>query len=740
MRAYIAYYGRPADAGGLTYWAERLIAEGGSLSSIIQSFGTSEEFVNRYGSLSSTDLVSGIYRQLFGRDPDAGGLAYYTGELSAGRRSLPSIALDVLFGAQNADATIVENRLTSSTHFTSRAKSNSIDATRFDAEAMVAILASVGATPPDRACDHYSALLDTVDDTYPNRLDVTKTADTNDGVCDADCSLREAVVAANAKVGRTLITLPSGIYTLTHSEGDLFVTGNIHLRGTNPNTGSTLSTIDGGGLYRHFWLEASTARLTLSNLTLQNGKDSFGGSILSKGTLTLDRTTLKNNAALNNGGAVLNTNTFYSFSSKFSANTAAMASPGIGFGGAIFSESGTAYLFANSFDANLATHSGGGIYTSGALLAANTTFTGNTVTSNGGAIYTATPNGRLVLIGNRLSGNTANDGGALSFNEQGSATITTTTFDANIANGVDLGGGGAIFSYNGAISLADTVFTANLADGEGGGAIQNRGTLNISNSRFESNQARMHNTPLPSSADGLGGALLIIDGSLVTVANTTFSANVAGNSGGAIYNDMNTSFSLTGSTLSNNRAQGLFKYGAGGFGGAIHNEGGLTINGSTHSTNQAKNAGGAISNNQVAVLDISASSITGNTAANGGGIAVYGGTFALTDSTVSNNKASNSSNTAFGGGLLNDGSASTTLLRSTLQSNSADIGGGFSNNSATSTVRVYETNISGNTAAVDGAAFVNFGRVEVRGSTISGTCNNHATVISQGGNSIDCNW
>jgi CSLREA domain-containing protein len=53
---------------------------------------------------------------------------------------------------------------------------------------------------------------------------VTKTADTNDGTCDADCSLREAVVAANASVGADTIdfNIPgsdpgfaSGYYTIT---------------------------------------------------------------------------------------------------------------------------------------------------------------------------------------------------------------------------------------------------------------------------------------------------------------------------------------------------------------------------------------------------------------------------------------------------------------------------------------------------------------------------------------------
>ena len=37
---------------------------------------------------------------------------------------------------------------------------------------------------------------------------VTKAADTNDGTCDADCSLREAIVAANASQGPDAINLP----------------------------------------------------------------------------------------------------------------------------------------------------------------------------------------------------------------------------------------------------------------------------------------------------------------------------------------------------------------------------------------------------------------------------------------------------------------------------------------------------------------------------------------------------
>ena len=49
---------------------------------------------------------------------------------------------------------------------------------------------------------------------------VTKTEDTADGACDADCSLREAVIAANAAPGMDTITIPVGTYQLTNGAYD----------------------------------------------------------------------------------------------------------------------------------------------------------------------------------------------------------------------------------------------------------------------------------------------------------------------------------------------------------------------------------------------------------------------------------------------------------------------------------------------------------------------------------------
>jgi hypothetical protein len=50
---YIAYYGRPGDTGGLTYWAERLAANNGNLDAIIDAFGNSAESNARFGSMTA---------------------------------------------------------------------------------------------------------------------------------------------------------------------------------------------------------------------------------------------------------------------------------------------------------------------------------------------------------------------------------------------------------------------------------------------------------------------------------------------------------------------------------------------------------------------------------------------------------------------------------------------------------------------------------------------------------------
>lgn len=726
MRAYIAYYGRPADTGGFAYWTNRVAAAGGSLNNIMAEFGTSKEFTDRYGTLGSSELVTNIYRQLFGRNPEAGGLAYYVGELNAGRKTLQSITLDVLFGASGSDATIVANRLAVAKSFTSGSGLQSNYLTEADGNAMAAILAGVqdDSTSANAACASFDAMLDARSGGLVKTFTVTKSSDSNNGSCGSDCSLREAVAAANAAGGRAGVILPAGTYTVT--QGQLLITGQVHVHGATGTTAASV-IIDGGEQNRLFALEDPKATLVLSKLTVRNGNSDYGGALLNKGTAILDRVTLTSNTALN-GGAILNTGSLTGLALTLSGNQASSVSANTGFGGGLYNESGNFGLFASQLTSNTARFNGGAIYAAGSGTVVNTTLSSNQSGAIGGGIDTL---GTMAIVGSTFSANTGNDGGGLSSRESSAkVTVTTSAFDDNMANGVDLGGGGAAFNYAGTLTIKDSTFKRNQAYGEGGGAIETNGTLHLANVSFDNNTAQMHTNPLPDSAPGFGGAILIIANSLVTMDAAQFTQNTAGNSGGAIYNDQNTQLTITNSQFTTNTAQGLFS-GGGGYGGAIISEGNMSLSNCTLSSNTSKVAGGALST-KIGIATLSNSTISGNSSVNGGGIVAYSGTLTATDLVLSNNTSTQAS-----AGLLND-LAQTTLTNAKISGNTAQTwGGGFSNNNTVGQVSLVGSSISGNTAP-DGSAFVNFGTVNVRNSTLSGTCNNHKTVNNQGGNTSSC--
>ncbi|MGQ7289364.1 DUF4214 domain-containing protein [Vreelandella venusta] len=102
QQLYVAYYGRPADAAGLQFWAEEIEANG--IDAAISAFGNSAEFTERFGDLDNEELVNGIYQQAFGRDADAEGLAFYTEKLESGELDLATIALTIVQNATDTDA------------------------------------------------------------------------------------------------------------------------------------------------------------------------------------------------------------------------------------------------------------------------------------------------------------------------------------------------------------------------------------------------------------------------------------------------------------------------------------------------------------------------------------------------------------------------------------------------------------------------------------------------------------
>jgi uncharacterized protein (DUF1800 family) len=83
VRLYFAFYNRIPDTAGLTYWIGEFQARG--LTPVANAFATAPEFVATYGQLTNDQFVRMIYRNLLGRDAEAAGLAYWRGELDAGR-------------------------------------------------------------------------------------------------------------------------------------------------------------------------------------------------------------------------------------------------------------------------------------------------------------------------------------------------------------------------------------------------------------------------------------------------------------------------------------------------------------------------------------------------------------------------------------------------------------------------------------------------------------------------------
>jgi hypothetical protein len=118
---YIASFDRAPDALGLTYWGSQL-KSGMSLEAIAKSFFAQPEASDAYPSSQSTEaFVTKVYNNVLNRGPDAGGLAYWSGELQSGHVSKDSFLLAILNGAKagggSADAQILANKELVGAHF-----------------------------------------------------------------------------------------------------------------------------------------------------------------------------------------------------------------------------------------------------------------------------------------------------------------------------------------------------------------------------------------------------------------------------------------------------------------------------------------------------------------------------------------------------------------------------------------------------------------------------------------------
>jgi uncharacterized delta-60 repeat protein len=91
-RLYFAYFLRIPDYVGLNFWTDYYRA-GNSLDAISNAFAGSAEFTNTYGALDNGQFVDLVYRNVLGREPDAGGRAFWKNELDTGARTRGNVML-----------------------------------------------------------------------------------------------------------------------------------------------------------------------------------------------------------------------------------------------------------------------------------------------------------------------------------------------------------------------------------------------------------------------------------------------------------------------------------------------------------------------------------------------------------------------------------------------------------------------------------------------------------------------
>ncbi|WP_437883682.1 choice-of-anchor Q domain-containing protein [Pseudomonas sp. LRF_L74] len=313
---------------------------------------------------------------------------------------------------------------------------------------------------------------------------VTRLDDVHDGVCDADCSLRDAVSAANAAGGDNRIILGSRNYVLslppvTDEEGaitdeDLNLNGDLDvLSGTLRviGAGVGLTTISGTRVDRLFDVKAG-ARLDLLDLTLRDGLTSRdGGAIRNAGIVSIRRVTFDGNTARyawggGSGGAISNSGTLLVQRTLFQNNRANFGDSGHAWGGAIFNSGNLTVrdsLFReNGVSSDDVVALGGALFNRGTADVARSAFMGHTADGPGVTIRND-GNGVLKLTNVTVSGGSRSSEGES---------------DAAVANGSHY----PMFQGTPTLRLSFVTIAGNEAPG-----LSNQGNLVIRNSIIAGN-------------------------------------------------------------------------------------------------------------------------------------------------------------------------------------------------------------------------------------------------------------
>jgi len=209
---------------------------------------------------------------------------------------------------------------------------------------------------------------------------VTKVDDTNDGVCDSDCSLREAIAVATP--GQQITFGPAfNVSRVIFLESELTINKNLSITGPGPHR----LGISAAGRSRVFRLTGS--RITISSLRIADGVGDDAGCVSAQGTaLVLHRVEIGNCRAAGSGieraGGLLQIG-----GSLLMTETSVVGNHAINGRAGGVAVDGTIRMVRSTISGNLnvtdAIDTAGGILTSNAFVVIDSTITANLLRGSG---------------------------------------------------------------------------------------------------------------------------------------------------------------------------------------------------------------------------------------------------------------------------------------------------------------------------------------------------------------------
>ncbi len=296
-------------------------------------------------------------------------------------------------------------------------------------------------------------------------LTVTTIVDGFDGVCDAHCSLRDAIYAANSNSDPSIIILPAGTYALTEvGYDDSGVSGDLDIRedAIISGAGAEQTLIDAQALTDERIFDVQNgAEVTISGLTVSYGHGNLGGGVSCyNSTLTLNSVIIRFNVSSSYGGGIYSDNCALTLD-----NTLVTINSAADGGGGIYLYDSEVEISESSIINNGTGENrpGGGVYCYDSRLSMIETSLSENYSGTGGGVYAIADNSILILDRSLVAGNfAAMEGGGVAMLEGRSLTITNSTFSGNVAN--TYGGG---IDTRVVTSIAHSTIVENVADADG---------------------------------------------------------------------------------------------------------------------------------------------------------------------------------------------------------------------------------------------------------------------------------